>query len=60
MSNDTLSYKLTTKSTADYGNLRVQLQNVKYFPVIIELTNKKGDIIATNIVKIAPQLILIY
>jgi hypothetical protein len=25
MSNDTL-YKLTTKSTADYGNLRVQLQ----------------------------------
>jgi hypothetical protein len=48
MSNDTLSYKLTTKSTADYGNLRVQLQNVKYFPVIIELTNKKGDIIATE------------
>jgi hypothetical protein len=41
MSNDTLSYKLTTKSTADYGNLRVQLQNVKYFPVIIELTNKR-------------------
>jgi hypothetical protein len=37
----TLSYKLTTKSTADYGNLRVQLQNVKYFPVIIELTNKR-------------------
>jgi hypothetical protein len=33
MSNDTLSYKLTTKSTADYGNLRVQLQNVKYFPL---------------------------
>jgi hypothetical protein len=26
----------------------VQLQNVKYFPVIIELTNKKGDIIATE------------
>jgi uncharacterized protein (DUF2141 family) len=48
MSNDTLSYKLTTKSTADYGNLRVQLQNVKYFPAIIELTNKKGDVIATE------------
>jgi hypothetical protein len=42
--NDTLSYKLTTRTTADYGNLRIQLQNVKYFPVIIELTNTKGDV----------------
>jgi hypothetical protein len=33
---------LTTRTTADYGNLRIQLQNVKYFPVIIELTNTKG------------------
>jgi hypothetical protein len=60
MSNDTLSYKLTTKSTADYGNLRVQLQNVKYFPVIIELTNKKGDIIATEYSKNSTTVILIY
>jgi uncharacterized protein (DUF2141 family) len=42
--NDTLSYKLTTRATADYGNLRIQLQNVKYFPVIVELTNAKGDV----------------
>jgi hypothetical protein len=48
VSNDTLSYKLITQSTSDYGNLRVQLQNVKYFPVIVELTNKKGDIIAAE------------
>jgi hypothetical protein len=48
MSNDTLSYKFNTKNTADYGNLRVQLQNVKYFPVIVELTNKTGDIIASE------------
>jgi hypothetical protein len=48
VSNDTLSFKLDTKSTTDYGNLRVQLQNVKHFPVIVELTNKTGDIIASE------------
>ncbi|MEP6929813.1 MAG: Ig-like domain-containing protein [Flavobacterium sp.] len=41
--NDTLSYKLTTKELADYGNLILNLKNVKRFPIIIELTNKKGD-----------------
>jgi hypothetical protein len=47
-SNDTLTYKVNTKSTAEYGNLRVMLQNVKKFPVIVELTNAKGDIIASE------------
>ncbi|TDD78394.1 Ig-like domain-containing protein [Flavobacterium caseinilyticum] len=47
-SNDSLSYKLTTKSMADYGNLTVTLQNVKQFPVIIELTNEKGDVLASE------------
>jgi hypothetical protein len=41
--NDTLAYKLTTKELADYGNLVLTLKNVKRFPIIIELTNKKGD-----------------
>ena len=47
-SNDTLVYKVNTKSTAEYGNLRVMLQNVKKFPVIVELTNAKGDLIASE------------
>jgi hypothetical protein len=47
-SNDTLIYKVNTKSTAEYGNLRVILQNLKNFPVIIELTNAKGDLIASE------------
>ncbi|MHC0439265.1 Ig-like domain-containing protein [Flavobacterium sp. 3-210] len=42
-SNDTLSYKLTTKELEDYGNLVVNLQNVKRFPIIVEITSKKGD-----------------
>ena len=47
-SNDSLTYNLATKNTAEYGNLRVQLQNVKHFPVIMELINAKGDVIASE------------
>lgn len=46
--NDTLIYKFETKELADYGNLKVNLQNVKHFPVIVELTNEKGDILASR------------
>ncbi|KVV13239.1 Ig-like domain-containing protein [Flavobacterium sp. TAB 87] len=46
--NDTLLYQLTTKELADYSNLTVTLQNVKRFPLIIELTNAKGDVIASE------------
>jgi len=46
--NDTLSYKVTTKNATDYGNLRVNLSNVKQFPVIVELTNEKGDVIVSE------------
>ncbi len=41
--NDTLSYKLSTKEAADYGNLVLNLKNIKRFPIIVEITNKKGD-----------------
>lgn len=47
-SNDTLVYNLSTKDLTDYGNLKVNLQNVKHFPVIVELTDEKGDILATQ------------
>lgn len=47
-SNDTLTYKLNTTNTSDYGNLTVALENIKKFPVIIELTNIKGDVLATE------------
>jgi len=43
--NDTLSYKLATKEYADYGNLVLNLQNVKRFPIIVEVTNAKGDVV---------------
>jgi len=42
--NDTLNYTLTTKNSSDYGNLRVILENIKKFPLIIELTDKDGKV----------------
>ncbi|MFV8269259.1 Ig-like domain-containing protein [Flavobacterium sp. GT2N3] len=47
-SNDTLTYKLNTRSYSETANLRVLLQNVKQFPIIVELTNSKGDILASE------------
>ena len=47
-SNDTLTYTLNTRNLGDYGNLSVNLQNVKRFPVIVELSNEKGDVLATE------------
>ncbi len=47
-SNDSLSYKFETRSFSDYGNLSVNLQNVKRFPIIIELTDEKGTTLATE------------
>lgn len=46
--NDTLSYNIQTKEFEDYGNLKVKLENVKQFPVIVELTDAKGDVIASE------------
>jgi Bacterial Ig-like domain len=46
--NDSLIFKIATKNLADYGNLALNLQNVKRFPVIVELTNEKGDVLATE------------
>ncbi len=45
--NDTLNYNFSTRNTSDYGNLRVKLENVKRFPVIVELTDKEGKVLAT-------------
>lgn len=45
--NDTLNYKINTKNTSEYGNLRLLLENVKRFPIMIELTDKDGKIKAT-------------
>jgi hypothetical protein len=42
--NDTLEYKLSTRLHSDYGNIYLALQNMKRFPIIIQLTDEKGDV----------------
>lgn len=47
--NDSLNYKFETRNTSNYGNLRVVLENVKRYPIIIELTDKDGKVQASEI-----------
>ncbi len=44
MQNDSLDYKLSTTSLADYGILRIRLGGDVTYPVIVQLTNEKGEI----------------
>ena len=46
--NDTINQKFGTKTYADYGNLRVNLKNVNRFPLIVELLNNKGKVLASQ------------
>ena len=41
--NDTLLYKIKTKTFNDFGNLKLNLINVKY-PIIVHLVNKNGEV----------------
>lgn len=42
--NDTLSYRLSTGSYADYGNLQINVSGATRFPMILQLTDDKGEI----------------
>lgn len=46
--NDTLKYNFTTKPLSDYGNLKLNLLNVKSYPVIVELTDTDGKILESQ------------
>ncbi len=54
--NDTISFAFSTKNTSDYGNLRLTLENVRRFPVIVQLTDDKGKIMASRIVNDAEPI----
>ncbi|MGQ3086642.1 Ig-like domain-containing protein, partial [Flavobacterium sp.] len=41
---DSLKYSLATRTYSEYGNMRVKLENVNRFPLILELTNAKGEV----------------
>lgn len=41
--NDTIDYRLSTASLADFGNLRLNLAGNISYPLILQLTNEKGE-----------------
>ncbi|ESU24338.1 hypothetical protein FEDK69T_07810 [Flavobacterium enshiense DK69] len=45
--NGPLQFSVSTKNLSEYGNIKVNLQNVKRFPIIIELLNAKETVIAS-------------
>ena len=49
--NDSLSTSMSTKSRVDYGNLSLRLANVPSYPIFIDLTNEKEEIIRSVYVK---------
>lgn len=42
--NDTLRYNLSTRTYADYGNVRVRIKNVPEVPLIVQLVDAKGAV----------------
>lgn len=44
--NDTIKKNFNTRTFADYGNLSLNLENVKSFPVIVQLTSEAGEVMA--------------
>ncbi|MFC7356363.1 Ig-like domain-containing protein [Jejudonia soesokkakensis] len=47
--NDTLSYRIRTKATSDYGTLSLQLENVDTFPVIVQLVSEKFAVVKESV-----------
>lgn len=40
--NDTVNYRMSTRSFADYGNLRLTLAGAVQYPIIVQLTDDNG------------------
>jgi hypothetical protein len=51
-----LKFDFETKNVADLGNLRLNLENVKQFPSIIELTDKNGVVQYTRFAESNAQI----
>jgi uncharacterized protein (DUF2141 family) len=43
--NDTIQYRLSTKSYEDYGNLRIALAGEISYPLILQLTDTNGNLV---------------
>ena len=43
--NDTLNVKFTTRKTTDYSSIFLTLNNIKSYPIIIDLLNDRGEVV---------------
>ncbi|WP_335966276.1 Ig-like domain-containing protein [Galbibacter sp. PAP.153] len=48
---DTLTYGVSTKSLADLGSIRITLNNIEKYPVILQLTDNKGEVLYEQSIK---------
>ena len=48
---DSLSFTANTKPLSDYGTISLQLQNVKKYPVIVQLLSEKFEVVNEQILK---------
>lgn len=46
--NDSLHFKLSTRSYSEYSNLTVSLKNAKRFPIIVQLTDEAGQVVKAS------------
>ena len=46
--NDTLKFAVKTNPLSDYGTLKFSLQNIKEFPVLVELVDDKFKLVASE------------
>lgn len=43
--NDSLKFSVSTRTYSDYGNLKVNLNSAKRFPLILEVLNSKNEVV---------------
>ena len=49
--NDSLSFNANTKLVSDYGTMSLQLQNVKRYPIIVQLLDEKFNVVNEQFLK---------
>ena len=48
-SNDSLSFNFSTKSRSDYGTVKLKIQNLKSYPIIVQLTDLDEKVLREKI-----------
>lgn len=49
--NDTINFRITTKKLSDYGKIFLTLENVREYPVIVEIISEQGALVASKITR---------